>query len=325
MSLSCKEFALNSWGKLYKVVKNLQRDDIGSVDVLLIELTGDNNAGHMMRQLFYWWGRPSLASGFVYKSYQDWWKELRLTKSQVYRVHSNGFLENAGVQRVQKQTRKGNPIHYRLSVETFLQKIADFAQVTLETVMEWMEMSVPGQDASENTIEQPEKPEKPFDGKEESPFSENKKALSLKPEKPFDGKEESPITITGKVTGTTETGFTKTGSTISSKEEITPPSIQEFACQFERWFLEDPVAKRLFGSRERYAIDDLRDDVRQELYDTYGADELELAMVYTLEQNPDNPAGYLVETLKHGWHKGFFISLEIWQVDIGDVDDDHLR
>lgn len=127
---NCKQFATGIYEKLFTVVTKINQPTLRSVEALLIDLTEDHVAGLMLNKLFFWWSRSK--DGWVYKSWRDWDAELRITRNQVGRVHSKGFLEAVGVERVQKLTSKGNPVHYRLNVGKFLQALAKYARMSIQ-------------------------------------------------------------------------------------------------------------------------------------------------------------------------------------------------
>lgn len=133
---NCKQFATGIHEKLFTVVTKINKPNLKSVDALLIDLTGDHIAGLMLGKLFYWWSKSK--DGWVYKSWRDWDAELRITRNQVGRVHAKGYLEAIGVERVQKLTMKGNPVHYRLNVGKFLQALAKFAGIGIQQVRAWL-------------------------------------------------------------------------------------------------------------------------------------------------------------------------------------------
>jgi hypothetical protein len=161
MNQTCKDFTKGIYKALNNVVMQLKRPDVQSVEALCIRLTGDVNAGRMLYRLLYWWPKSVKRTGEVYKSWRDWDAELCLTRDQVTRVHSNGFLEAVGVQRRQRQTVKGNPIHYLLNVDKFLTVLAEFVGVALDTLLAWL-------DSKRET----EKPDSPCTDNPESPCDE---------------------------------------------------------------------------------------------------------------------------------------------------------
>lgn len=107
---------------LTNIVRNLERDDVATVEALLIDVTGDVDAGRMLHRLAMWWGKTRNLDGWVYKSYEDWWAECRIKEHKLPRT--KGYLERVGVEIVVKKAA-GNPTrHYRLDVKHFFQLLA---------------------------------------------------------------------------------------------------------------------------------------------------------------------------------------------------------
>jgi hypothetical protein len=107
---------------LTNIVRNLERDDVATVEALLIDVTGDVDAGRMLHRLAMWWGKTRNVDGWVYKSYEDWWAECRIKEHKLPRT--KGYLERVGVEIVVKKA-EGNPTrHYRLDVKHFFQLLA---------------------------------------------------------------------------------------------------------------------------------------------------------------------------------------------------------
>lgn len=132
----CKIQGLNPqdiYKSLTNLVRNLGRDDISTVEALMIDLTGDSDAGRMLNRLMYWWSKTENAEGWVYKDYQDWWAEMRIKASRLPRT--KGALERVGVQ-IKVKKANGNPTrHYRLDVKTFLQLVARTLNLSRKKLM----------------------------------------------------------------------------------------------------------------------------------------------------------------------------------------------
>lgn len=113
---------------LTNIVRNLERDDVATVEALLIDVTGDVDAGRMLHRLAMWWGKTRNSDGWVYKSYEDWWAELRIKEHKLPRT--KGHLERVGVEIAVKKA-EGNPTrHYRLDVKYFFQLLARSLKVS---------------------------------------------------------------------------------------------------------------------------------------------------------------------------------------------------
>lgn len=119
--------------RLKGMVKRLDRDDLATVEALLVDLTGSRVAAQMLERLLLWWPKATNAGGWVYKSHDDWWAELRIKDSEL--TKAKGALEMAGVviQRKQAAVKSDKtptgwaaaPVrHYRLDIRRFLKRLA---------------------------------------------------------------------------------------------------------------------------------------------------------------------------------------------------------
>lgn len=119
--------------RLKLLVKNLGRDDLATVEALLVDLTGSRVAAQMLERLLLWWPKATNPDGWVYKSEDDWWAELRIKANELTRA--KGALEMAGVVIQVKQAAVKSdktvtgwaaaPVrHYRLDMRRFLRRLA---------------------------------------------------------------------------------------------------------------------------------------------------------------------------------------------------------
>ena len=104
---------------LIGLIRQLQRDDLATMEALFFDMTGNHAAAQMLRQLFRWW--PKSKDGWVYKSHQDWWAELRIKQSELPKA--NGALAMVGVE-IELRKAEGAPTkHYRLDAKRFWQAV----------------------------------------------------------------------------------------------------------------------------------------------------------------------------------------------------------
>lgn len=119
--------------RLKILVKNLERDDLATIEALLVDMTGSRIAAQMLERLLLWWPKATNPDGWVYKSGPDWWAELRIKDNELTRA--KGALEMAGVviQRRQAAVKSNKTItgwaaapvrHYRLNLRQFLHRLA---------------------------------------------------------------------------------------------------------------------------------------------------------------------------------------------------------
>lgn len=118
---------------LTNIVRNLERDDVATVEALLIDVTGDVDAGRMLNRLAMWWGKTRNPDGWVYKSHEDWWAELRIKEHKLPRT--KGHLERVGVT-IKVMKAVGSPTrHYCLNVKTFMQMVAAALKVSRKKLL----------------------------------------------------------------------------------------------------------------------------------------------------------------------------------------------
>jgi hypothetical protein len=119
--------------RLQVLVKNLGREDLTTVEALLVDMTGSRVAAQMLERLLLWWPKAKNPDGWVYKSQDEWWAELRVKANEL--TKAKGALEMAGViiQVKQAAVRSDKGIngwaaapvrHYRLDVRRFLKRLA---------------------------------------------------------------------------------------------------------------------------------------------------------------------------------------------------------
>ena len=119
--------------RLQILVKNLEREDLTTVEALLVDMTGSRVAAQMLERLLLWWPKAKNPEGWVYKSQDEWWAELRVKANEL--TKAKGALEMAGVIIQVKQaavrSEKGMngwaaaPVrHYRLDLRRFLKRLA---------------------------------------------------------------------------------------------------------------------------------------------------------------------------------------------------------
>jgi len=88
-------------------------------------LDGDINAAILLSQLCYWADRTGHVEGWVYKTYENWYEEICLTKYQVSRASS--VLKSAGIIETKVMKISGNPtVHYRILDEPFSNWLVKF-------------------------------------------------------------------------------------------------------------------------------------------------------------------------------------------------------
>ncbi|MBZ0293491.1 MAG: hypothetical protein K8L99_13065, partial [Anaerolineae bacterium] len=130
----CKDFSRGLLIRLYNFTVHTNLPQVKSVDSLLVQMTGDFTAGMMLKNLIRWWPCARKEGGWIYKSAQDWMKDLGLTERMIGRVHRQHLLEAVGVKTAVMRANGSPTKHYVLNVETFVQKLAAFAGVAVDQV-----------------------------------------------------------------------------------------------------------------------------------------------------------------------------------------------
>jgi len=139
MSLSRKVFSQDLSLSLHNLIKGLDRPEFATVESLLNQLVGNNNAGAMLRRLIYWQPRAKKFGDWVYKSWRNWSAEINLSAGQVKRVLHNGYLEAVGIERSLQKANGAPTNHYRINPDVFMKALAEFLGETIETVRELMQ------------------------------------------------------------------------------------------------------------------------------------------------------------------------------------------
>lgn len=93
-----------------------------TVSVPLIDATGSIKAALLLSQLIYWTDRSTIAGGWVAKTYDSWYDEIRLSKDEARAaIHA---LRAAGVETKLAKWNGAPTVHYRINREVFSEWIA---------------------------------------------------------------------------------------------------------------------------------------------------------------------------------------------------------
>lgn len=96
-----------------------------TVPLVFIDILGDHKAAMMLSQLLYWTRITKDPDGWIYKSYAEWYKELRLKESVIRRAKE--ILEDKKI--VQTKNDQGGPIYFRIVPAVFKEVLLQFTQV----------------------------------------------------------------------------------------------------------------------------------------------------------------------------------------------------
>lgn len=105
-----------------------------SNNVLFIDFCeGSHGKAQFLSQLFYWQTRTTRKDGFFFKTYDEWYKEIRLPKHSVAR-YANSF-KKSGFLKTKTQKANGFPtVHYQLDVEKLIALLVAFCNNGLEQI-----------------------------------------------------------------------------------------------------------------------------------------------------------------------------------------------
>ncbi len=105
----------------------------------LVRLTGDYNTAALLTQLIYWQGKQKDLDGWIYKTYEQWEKEIALSKFQTSRSVKTlirmGILETK-VARVKIGEQYGDKaVHYRLLQDKLIDSTPNYSVLTPERLI----------------------------------------------------------------------------------------------------------------------------------------------------------------------------------------------
>ena len=114
-----------TWKEMQIILSSLfGKDNIIPIPVALVELTGDYKSAAMLNQIIYWCPKTNNPTKYVYKSYEDWSKELSLPISSI-RLAKNK-LERLELIKTKKEMAYGVPtIHYKPCFSTLFKRLGE--------------------------------------------------------------------------------------------------------------------------------------------------------------------------------------------------------
>lgn len=109
--------------KVKKIIERYGEREIRvSFSKIYYDLTEDINSSILLSQIVYWSDRTKRSDGYFYKSYEDWFKEIPLTKYQIKRAATK--LEDLGLIATKVKRVLGTPtLHYKVNMEALENKI----------------------------------------------------------------------------------------------------------------------------------------------------------------------------------------------------------
>lgn len=111
----------------YDDIKNLiyelsGQQNLVSIPVVYIEITGDLNTALLLNQMVFWSDKSKRKDGYFYKSYREWEEEIHLSEYQVRR--SIKILKELGVLDTELRRANGSPtLHFRVNIDKVSESI----------------------------------------------------------------------------------------------------------------------------------------------------------------------------------------------------------
>lgn len=101
------------------------------IPAAVLNFTDDLREAAFLSQLIYWCDKGKSLEGYIYKSENEWFKEIRLTRYMVIKAARK--LEADGMLDVMKKRANGSPtLHYKLNREVFFDKFFKFLKMETE-------------------------------------------------------------------------------------------------------------------------------------------------------------------------------------------------
>lgn len=257
---------------LQNVVRQLNRPDIRTVSSLIAKVIGDQNAGLMAVRLLHGFPKSKKSGGWVYKSWRDWNAECNLSQAQVKRVHSNGFLEMIGIERMIMKANGTPTVHYRLAETKLVQRLAEFLDVALEHIQDWMCSESPNED-SQN---------RPSDEADSDPLSRQNQ--------PDEMGEEEPI------------HSAEIAQSITDSDSQTEQQNKHQALQHNKHGAvvdtESEKKREILQSLGKLGISYFK---AANLIEQYGYSQVNAIVEHAKNAECPNPAGYVIRALNENW------------------------
>jgi hypothetical protein len=112
------------------IVANAGTENIIAVNRFYVDLTGGLETALLLSQIIYWSDRATMDDGWFAKTYEEWEKEICLSKYQVSK--SAKALEKFGVETKVKKFKGSPTVHYRLDLPTLSQSIVKYLTIDSE-------------------------------------------------------------------------------------------------------------------------------------------------------------------------------------------------
>ena len=117
---------------IFEVIKQFTgKDNIIAVSRPFVDYMGSIEGGLFLSQLLYWSDKGKNPSGYIYKTYKEWYQELRLSKYQV--MKASKICEQRNFLKTKIKKANGNPtVHYKLNYNKFIKGLVKFLTIDSE-------------------------------------------------------------------------------------------------------------------------------------------------------------------------------------------------
>lgn len=94
-----------------------------TVPKIYVSITGDYQTAILLNRIIFWSDRTKGMDGYFHKTYDEWEKELLLSKYQVSRCVK--ALKKLGLVETKTKKANGSPtIHYKINMETLVSLVS---------------------------------------------------------------------------------------------------------------------------------------------------------------------------------------------------------
>ena len=117
---------------IFEVIKQFTgKDNIIAVSRPFVDYMGSIEGGLFLSQLLYWSDKGKNPSGYIYKTYNEWYQELRLSKYQVMKAVK--ICEQRNFLKTKIKKANGSPtVHYKLNYNKFIKGLVKFLTIDSE-------------------------------------------------------------------------------------------------------------------------------------------------------------------------------------------------
>lgn len=114
---------MSNYSKIRDIIRRMSgQDNVFTVPKIYVEFTGDITTAILLNQIVFLSDKSKRTDGFFYKTYDEWYEEICLTKRQV--SYSVKKLKELGLVETKLKRANGAPtVHYKLDYDKLLDSI----------------------------------------------------------------------------------------------------------------------------------------------------------------------------------------------------------